>query len=161
MFLLSRANLCNAQVVDIKELTLLFDVPIQILEKKININKWNKINELKNDDNIVYLSNYRYKSPNGDIQPTKIRMVEYLKGPPKIILFMTANMKTIIELETKILATKFNLVETNNKNGALNKTYINGKYLYIYSKAETTSVLLITTSKEYLQDKKTNSHNPS
>ncbi|MFD0941264.1 hypothetical protein [Pedobacter boryungensis] len=159
-FFLTTAYMCNAQVVDIKELTMLFDIPIKLLEKKIDTNKWKKVIELKNEEGLIYSTDYRINSLS-NVESTKIRIVEYLKGPPKILLFMTAEKKTIAELDNEILATKFNLVETNNKNGAVDRIYMNGQYLYIYSKAEATSVLLITTSKEYLEDKKINSNNPT
>ena len=141
----------KAQIFNIEELNYLFNVPIKNLNQKINLKKWSKEEELRNANNETYLINYRY---NLTTSHNKIKVVEYKKGPPKILIFMTADKDVIKDLDDKMKIIKYKLIDTNNKDGAINKVYLNGRYVYIFSKAVATSVFLITGSKEYLEDNK-------
>lgn len=139
----------------LKELTYLFDQPIQMISTVIDESRWVEQYNQTDASYSIKLAQWRYiGNVLGKPQRTIIKASAVPNRAPKTLVFVTQEAKTIKEIQKVIDQLNLKVKETAYNNNLTHKTYYYNNYLLLYSYNKASASVLLSSLKEYLNDLK-------
>ncbi len=133
-FLILSAITAFGQALDLNTLTKLFDGDIRKVAFTIDQNKWINENNDVQAENRIKLTSWRYiGSKLGSPQKTMLKITDPGKRAPKMLIFVTREVKTIDEINRKIQALNLPVKRLDQPIGATYRTYHYNKYQLVVS----------------------------
>src|SRR5687768_11309950 len=146
-------NSCFSQAFDLPMLAKLYETDIQKIGQAIDHNKWVNEYNIVQTENPIKLTQWRFTGTTlGKPQRTTIKVSDFGKKAPKMLIFLTQETKTTSEVDEAIKLLKLPVKNTDHARGRIHKNYYYRKYLLTLSKIENSTIVSISSLKEYLEE---------
>jgi hypothetical protein len=155
IFISVLASQSYSQDFRLKELTYLFNQPIQMISTVIDEGRWVEQYNQTSATYSIKLAQWRYiGNVLGKPQRTIIKVSAPPNQIPKMLMFVTQEAKTIKEVGKAINELNLKVRETANNNNLIHKTYYYNNYLLVYSYNQESAIVLLSSLKEHLNELK-------